>query len=159
MKIKTRLTEKDYINVSFVMFFHSIAVRIIIILGLFVFAMGFILRFNSESKVGDFTFLIIFVVMFPLLTYFNAKRFYKGNPRLGETIEYQFEQDRLLVIGESFSSQYTWEKIYKVKQVKNWVLIYHSKQMANIISKKDLWPSNIDALKEILDTHKVKNNL
>ena len=78
---------------------------------------------------------------------------------MGETIEYQFYKEYLVVKGESFSTESTWDKIYKVTQTKNWVFIWQSRQAANIIPRRDIWEGDLTHLKEILEGHKVKNNL
>lgn len=74
-------------------------------------------------------------------------------------MEYHFEDDQLTVKGESFSSQYTWEKVYKVTETKKWIFIWQSRQIANLIKKRDIADVQISILKEILDRNKVKNNL
>ena len=94
-----------------------------------------------------------------MLTYFGAKKNYKTNQRITENIEYQFGEDNLIVKGESFNSQLTWNKIYKVTQTKNLVLIWQNRQVANAIPKRDIWEGQIEELKIILDRHKIKNNL
>ena len=102
--------------------------------------------------------LIILTVM-PLFTYFTAKKNYAANQRISETIEYQFDKDNLLMKGESFNSQLTWDKVYKVTQTKNWILIWQNRQIANPIPKRDVWEEQIENLKKVLQEHKVKNNL
>lgn len=99
------------------------------------------------------------LTVMPLLTYFGAKRNFTANKRISETIEYHFDNDYLSMKGESFNSQLTWDKIYKVTQTKNWLLIWQNSQIANPIPKRDIWEGQISDLKEILDKYKVKNNL
>jgi len=61
--------------------------------------------------------------------------------------------------GESFHSQLTWDKVYKVTETKNWILIWQNRQIANAIPKRDVWDGQIEDLKKILTAHKIKNNL
>ena len=95
----------------------------------------------------------------PLMTYYAARKNYRTNKRISETIEYQFDKDSLIIKGESFNSQLTWDKFYKVTQTKNWILIWQNRQVANPIPKRDIWEGQLADLKLILNEHKVKNNL
>lgn len=160
MQIKSKLTEKDFINANFVLLYSKLSIKIFT---------GFILLFLMVSIANSFYFSkdssssmlppLIMLIVFPLMTYLGAKRNYKANKRAGETIEYDFNETNLSIKGESFNSQLSWDKIYKVTQTKNWILIWQTRQVANIISKKDIWEGEISDLKNILDKHKVKNNL
>jgi len=53
----------------------------------------------------------------------------------------------------------SWDKFYKVTKTKNWLLIWQNNSSANIIPRKDIWESQIEELKELLQKHRVKNNL
>ena len=103
--------------------------------------------------------VILFLGIVPLMTYFNAKKNYSSNKRISEEIEYRFEENYLDIHGESFNSQYTWDKIYKITQTQNWVLIWHNRQVANPIPKRDIWKGELADLKDIVVKHRVKNNL
>jgi hypothetical protein len=160
MTIKSKLTETDFINVSFILTYQKFFVKFItgIMIVMLVINIA-LLFFLPNTHFSDVVFPLLFLSAIPLLTYFGAKRNFKSNKRISETIEYQFGQNELLVKGESFTSQLTWDKIYKVTQTKSWLLIWQSRQTANVIPKRDLWESNIADLKEIVDFHKIKNNL
>ncbi len=53
--------------------------------------------------------------------------------------------------GESFNAKLSWNKIYKVKETKNWILIFQSRQVANLILKSDIWDGEMIELKRILN--------
>jgi len=160
MFIRSTLTEKDFINANFVLLYSKISTKIFT---------GFVLMFLIVSIItaaflarGSFSQVLTPVLMMaalPLMTYFTAKRNFNTNLRNGEAIEYHFDPDNLSMKGESFNSQLTWGKIYKVTHTKNWLLIWQSRQMANPIPKRDIAEGQIGDLKQILDHHKVKNNL
>ncbi len=162
MIIKTKLTEKDLINVNFVLLYSKLSVKIFTLIGILMLVVTSV-SFFSQSRHSSITTLIatplIILLGFPLLTYFGSKRSFVTNKRISETIEYQFGKELLFIKGESFTAQLTWDKIYKVSQNKNWILIWQNKQVANVIPKRDIWEGDVIELKEILQTHKVKNNL
>jgi hypothetical protein len=160
MIIKSKLTEKDFINVNFVLLYSKTSMKIftgIIAIFLFVSVLAAIL-IPKVSYSQAITPLVMLSVL-PLLTYFTAKKNYVANKRMSEIIEYQFDKDNLFMKGESFHSQLTWDKVYKVTQTKNWLLIWQNRQIANPVPKRDVWEGQIEDLKIILNEHRVKNNL
>jgi hypothetical protein len=100
---------------------------------------------------------VILLGIFPLMVFIKAKKLY-GASRAGEKIIYEFQDNQFLITGESFSSQLSWDKIYKVTTTKNWIFIWQNSQQANPIPKKDIWEGEILKLREILDRNKVKHN-
>jgi hypothetical protein len=161
MTIKTKLTEKDFINVNFVLFYKKIAIRIITVMISLSFILSTVFSFikGNSFESTQILWVILFLGIVPLMTYFNAKKNYSSNKRISEEIEYRFEENYLDIHGESFNSQYTWDKIYKITQTQNWVLIWHNRQVANPIPKRDIWKGELADLKDIVVKHRVKNNL
>ncbi len=161
MNIKTKLSEKDFINANFVLLFSKVSTKIFIGIGTF-YLFLIISLLILDTRHSDITQIIVpicLILGLPVLTYFGAKKNYSTNQRISENIEYRFDKDYLSTIGESFNSQASWDKIYKVTQSKNWVFIWHNRQIANPIPKRDIWEEQISELKNLLDSHNVKNNL
>ncbi len=161
MQIRTKLTEADFIQVNFVLLWRRPALKI---------SIGIILLVNAYSIYMQIVYgtglspdMIIWPAMIllvlPLITFIGAKMNYRSNARIKENIEYIFDNDDLEIKGESFSSRLTWEKIHKVTKTKNWILIWQSRQVANVIPLRDIWEGDITMLKDILNRHQVKNNL
>ncbi len=113
----------------------------------------------GKFSISRLTTPLIVVAFLPAVTYFAAKKNYSSNQRIQEPIEYLFEKDYLVIQGESFNSRLTWDKIYRVTETKKWILIWQSKQIANAIHKSDVWDGEMQALKQILIEHHVKNNI
>lgn len=160
MNIKSKLTERDFIDVNFILLYSRTSMKIVTAIIIF-FLFGSLLTafFLPTMPLSQAIVPAVMLSAMPLMTYFTAKKNYASNKRISETIEYVFEKDNLLIKGESFNSQLTWDKINKVTQTKNWILIWQSRQNANPISKRDIWEGEIGELKEILTQHNVKNNL
>lgn len=160
MFIKTKFTEKDYINITLLLLFSRPIAKFfvgILIVAILISSIGNISIVRGEYF-GLITPLVIFTFV-PAAFYFSLKRNYKNNSRLHETIEYHFEETKLLIKGESFSSHLTWEKIPKVTLTKEWLLIWHNRQFANAIPRRDVYDGEINDLKNILTKYKIKNNL
>ncbi|MBC7828738.1 MAG: YcxB family protein [Chitinophagaceae bacterium] len=78
---------------------------------------------------------------------------------MGEAIEYHFDNDYLLMKGQSFNFELSWNKVYKVTKTKNWILIWQNNQIATPIPRRDIDEELITHLRGTLNGHKVKNNL
>ena len=88
------------------------------------------------------------------------KKNYKSNGRISETINYEFDKENIQLIGESFNSTLTWEKIYSVTENKYWILIWQSRQVANVIPKRDFINGDLQTFKSIVNSHRgLKNKL
>ena len=161
MVIKSQLSEQDYINVNFTLYYSKTftKIRIGIIILFFVASLLAALFLSDYFDYSYPLIMLALLIISPLLIYINSKRMYKSNLRLSEPIEYQFEGDYLSTKGESFNAQLSWSKFYKVKKTKNYLILWQSAQSANIIPRRDIWDSELDKLKAILQTHNVKNNL
>lgn len=161
MIIKTKLSEKDLIHVNFTLLYSKLSIKVFTGIAMLLLILTIITSFspNQRSSSTGIITPVVMLIGLPLFQYFASKRLYNSNKRIGETIEYQFGRDLLFIKGESFSAEFTWDKIFKVNKTKNWILIWQNKQVANVIARRDIWEGDIIALKEILQTHQVKNNL
>lgn len=161
MNIKTKLTQQDFINGNFVLLYSKTSTKIITGIGIFMLLLSVTLmiltpeNFSVTQIIGP----LVVIGALPLFIYLNAKKNYATNQRISESMEYTFDKDFLNIKGESFTTQLTWAKLYKVAQTKNWVFIWHNRQSANCIPKRDIWDEQIEELKVLLDGHKVKNQL
>ena len=160
MLTKSKLTEQDFIHANFVLQYSKTSIKILTgLICFFLLITILTVIFLPEVSFSQLIVPLAMLMVIPLMTYFNARRKFTADSRISEAIEYNFDSDYLSMKGESFNSQQTWDKVYKVKQKKNWILIWQNKKIANPIPKRDMWEGQISDLKEILDKHKVKNNL
>lgn len=74
-------------------------------------------------------------------------------------MEYDISEDRISVKGESFSAEYSLDKLYRVTKTKEFLFLFHAKNVASIIPLRDTDASQLYFLKPILETHGVKTNL
>ena len=83
-----------------------------------------------------------------------------SNGRISETIIYEFDNENILITGESFNSRLSWDKIYSVTENKDWILIWQSRQGANVLQKRDFKNKDLQLLKDIVNSHsELKNKL
>jgi hypothetical protein len=160
MTITTKLTQQEFVNASFVVIYNKVYVKVITI----VFAAALIASLlyaalSPKASVTEVAGPLVMLIAFPFFTYLSAKKSFTANKRSGERTEYTFGNANLLIKGESFESEFSWNNIYKIAQTKNWILIWQNPQIAMPIPKKDINEVAMLDLKQVLDTNKVKNNL
>lgn len=164
MIVHTKLDFKKYLNIVFKL---SHTFLISSIGGLVGFAVGISL-YMSTPEAGDLLFSdgsffvtlgALFLFGIPGLSYYGARRNFNTSPRLTESITYEFTMETLKITGESFSSEMNWDKVYKVKELKDWILIYQNRMVANLIPKES-FDNNLSEFKSIVEKHSsIKNKL
>lgn len=160
MILTTQLTQQDYIRISFFLQFRKLTVlfmMVAIVIWLIVY-----LVMNLQSSDGKLFNLIpisIGLLVIPGMTYLTAKRNFKAISRIGETIEYQVKKDGITLQGESFTTDYKWNQLYRVSKNKHFVLIWQTPQVANFIPLRSISESQLAELKRVLDSNLIANKL
>jgi hypothetical protein len=161
--VTTKLSIEDYIKVNYHLFYRRWPAKLILGLGIFMLLMFSLSLFSNEFSLSSLIALIFPLLMIaglPINIYFAAKKSYNKNARISEPIRYEFDKEYIEVIGESFNSKQTWDKIYSVTETKDWVLIWQNQQVANVIPKRDFKNYEFKAFAEIVKTHQsIKNRL
>jgi hypothetical protein len=95
----------------------------------------------------------------PATNFFLITRNFKRSYRLQETITYDFSEEGVVSTGESFKSKYDWSKLYKVKIIKDWMLIYHNHRSASMVKISLTDKKNIEELKQFLKANNFRTKL
>ena len=158
MNIQIKLTFKDYLRLMLALTYKKIFIWFMTIIGSIVLLVGLlsligaIVGNETSSFIDSLVSILIglvFTAFIPFLVYLNAKRSYSSNAMIKENIIYEFNQDSMKLKGESFSSEVSWDSIFKVEEIKEWILIYQSKVLVTIIPKNAMNPDQIAELKGI----------
>jgi len=162
MIIETKIDFKKYIKLMYIltyrgklMIYTSILGFLLLIISIFYF-FG-IIEMTKFPWIPIFTVIMINIVI-PISVYYTSRKVYYTNARLQEKIVYEITQDLIIITGESFNSQMTWDKTYKVLELKEWFLFYHNKFTANIISKERIG-NQTQELREIIKSQNIKYKL
>jgi hypothetical protein len=70
---------------------------------------------------------IIIVLIFNLRFYFYARKKFRTTPSLNESRVWKIDETGIEIKGASFSSQFAWNLVVKVKANSKWVIIYFGK--------------------------------
>jgi hypothetical protein len=117
-----------------IMIFLTI-VGLIMFIGSIFYFLGFNVPIDSPPYFQIvFGFFIIGILPFSI--YRNGKKNFSSHGRLQEKIIYEFTDEKIKIVGETFNSELDWTKTYKIAELKDWILIYQNRQIANILPKE-----------------------
>lgn len=159
--LTTKLSLNDFIKVSYHITYRKLSMKFMAGFGLFILLLvPFANNYDTEFPWFLLLFGLFLSIGEPILIYFSAKKNYMSNGRISETIIYEFDAENILITGESFNSRLSWDKIYSVTENKDWILIWQSRQGANVLQKRDFKNEDLQLLKDIVNSHsELKNKL
>lgn len=159
MKTTTKLTFKEYLRVVYLLTFKKRIYILIFaifslyfILGVLHFAINLdtpILKIDSPFQGIVLPFIVPSLLL--LSIYFSAKKFYDSNKRIQEQISYSFIENKMIIEGESFTSESLLTQAHKIIEYKRFFLFYQSSLTFNILSKEQMTKSEILNLRSILN--------
>lgn len=159
MTVKTLITFRDFLIFNL----KNSLLRIIVfpIIALIFFGINY---FNTDNDNREFMesasiWLIVFFVFIIIRTYFSVKNIFNSNKKIQEVISYTFTDEKIRTKGETFDGDFTWNSVYKVKENKDWFLIYQSAQTMNMVPKKFFTKDQISELRDLIRQNKVKAKL
>lgn len=163
--IRHQLTLKDFQKLNYTLLYRKVWVILISIIAILFIIYNVILLFTKKYDVLDSDYhtigiaAVAMAIWAPLFLLFIARRNYKSNYRLNELITYEFSDEGYTATGESFNSKVDWAKVYKVHIIQGWLILYHSRMVANMIKIEPNNEGNIEALKQLLKNGNLKAKL
>jgi hypothetical protein len=159
--IQHQLTSKEYRQLSFTLTYQKWFVILVNALALVYIVLLIITKCSIwDNDISSFGIVaVILSVWYPIAVVLLVRRQYKSNYRLQEVITYDFSDEGYTVTGESFNSKMDWTKVYKVKIIKGWLLLYSNRTVANLIKVEAEDENNIKALKGFLKNGNFKAKL
>ena len=138
MQVQTKLTLRKFIQYSFVVNLRNPWVMIMMTLMVLVLILfTYVNISHPETRGTTETFGLIFPVFMltylPGSVYFGARNRFNKNKKLQESMTYDFSTKKISVKGETFIMELDWKKLYEVKELGGWLLLYQNSKMANII--------------------------
>jgi hypothetical protein len=76
---------------------------------------------------------------------------------MSELISYEFTDETIVISGISVSYTKNWNEIFKVEELKNWILIYPTPQVVNTIAK-EAFGDNLIEFKNLIKSKGIKTN-
>lgn len=168
MELKTTITKKDYVNA--VMATNRKRKFKVILVGVFILPL---LMYLIKESMADFwittvlamlMYLILILPLVYIISLFKARQQYETNTIFHAPIQYMFSRDAITLTGDSFNSKIAWTAVFRIKEIKNSYLIYHSSAAFLIVLKSAFTAeqdvmfrkllSSIDSLKNKLQLNK-----
>jgi hypothetical protein len=152
--ITTKLTLEDFKKVNLYLFYKNARIRIITGIALLALASSIIIfSFNliplDQSSFPQFA-LIIGIIVIPYFgIIITSKRNYESNKIHSECIRYEFENETISLIGESFNAQLSINTLFNLVETKHFFLIFQNPQFANVIPKRDISKEQIECIKKM----------
>lgn len=157
--VKTHITFKDFLifnlknSLSRILIFPSLA--------LVFFVLKFFMEEGEEKDLlkSASVWLTVFFVFIIIRSYFRLNSVFHSNKKIQENISYTFTEENIQNKGETFEGDFTWKTVHKVKENKDWFLIYQSAHVMNMVPKKYFTKDQILELRNIIKNNNVKSKL
>lgn len=159
MTVKTQITFRDFL------LFHIKSSLLRLIAFLLILLVFFIIKESVDGSPETdllrstsmwFAILLLFMV---IRSYFSIKFAFSSNKNIQESITYTFTDEKIRIEGETFDEDFTWNSVYKIKENKDWFLIYQSAQVMNMVTKKFLTKGQVSELRNMIKANHIKAKL
>ncbi|HUS03206.1 MAG TPA: YcxB family protein [Chitinophagaceae bacterium] len=154
IKIKSKISFKQYRKLLFSLAYKKPMMKFLLCIAfaMVVWIAGYYLHLLPvpRPQIYQYITLVLITVVQPLVIYFTIKQNYYSSNHLGEQLEIQLTPGEIKMHGQSFYTEITWKKIYKIDELTNWFLIYQNSLSAIIIPKASFHGSQLQEFKKIL---------
>ncbi|WBV61372.1 YcxB family protein [Chryseobacterium camelliae] len=157
--VKTHITFKDFLIFNIKNSLSRLIVFPLLVLLFFVLKQcmdGSSERDILQSASLWFAVLFLFIV---IRSFFRLRFVFHSNKKIQESISYTFTHEKIRTEGETFDGDFTWSTVHKVKENRDWFLIYQSTQTMNMVPKKYFSKEQISELRTIIKSNHVKAKL
>jgi len=153
MKIKTKVTFKEYLNLLYSLAYQKPIMKLLVsaALILFLWIIFYYLKYFTLPRpiIYQYFTLVLIVLVQPIVIYTTIRRNYYSSNHLRETLDMEILEKEIKIAGETFYMEVTWEKQFKIVEYLNYFLIYQNNLSAIIIRKKDLSADDIINIRKI----------
>ena len=164
IKVTTKLAFEDFRKVNFYFLYRKTGTKIALAIGtILLLIIGFSYTTGTplfnQFPVIPFALALVMTIFPPYSVFRTARKNYDSNKMINERIEYEFDKDQISISGESFHSKISWDKIYELSTTKSWFLIWQTRQVANVIPRRDISDNQIETIKGLVkDIGQVKKS-
>lgn len=157
IEVESQINLKEYIKLMYSLTYRKplmLISTIVVLLMVVVTLKNSIVRDNwVDFPYQSLLLGIIILIVIPASIYWSSKRNFNSTPRIRERMVYTFEKEEFHILGESFNSSMSWDKVFKVQETKQWLLIYHNKIVASLIPRSSFSAEEYENVKELILSH------
>ena len=154
MILKTQISKKEYVKLLYGLTYKKPMILFLLCVAgaILLWVIGYYTHLLPVPKptVYQYLTLVIITVIQPFTIYKTILKNYNTSSHLKESLEIECTPECIKVRGESFCTEFTWAKMYKVVELKNWFVVYQNNLSANLIPKKSFLPHQADEFKQML---------
>lgn len=159
MTVRTQITFKDFLMFHIKSSLLRLAVFLLILLLFFIIKEsvdGSTEKDLLQSVPLWFAILILFIA---IRSFFSVRFAFNSNKNIQESITYIFTDNKIRMVGETFDEDIAWSSIYKVKENKDWFLMYQSAKVMNMVPKKFFTKDQVSELRNIIKANSIRAKL
>ena len=142
MTIVTKISFKEYVMLLYKLTYKKPVMRLLLFvaLAMLVWIIGYYAKILPVPKPAIYQYITFFLitVVQPTVIYSTIRKNYFSSNHLKEQLKIEFTSSEIKMQGDSFYTELDWTKLYKVQELKDWVLIYQNNLSAIIIPKRSL---------------------
>lgn len=141
IQFKSQIEYKEYRNLIFGLSFKKPI--FLIMFGLILLNIIIVFTNKNISYIGQNLYFPIIlglstIFIVPLIVYYQTRQIYKSSKLFHEDINYSLDNHSVKMNGETFESELKWTHFYKIKETKNFFMLYQGKTIANLLGKKNM---------------------
>jgi hypothetical protein len=142
MTIKTKISFKEYVLLLYRLTYKKPVMKLLLVVAvaMLVWIVGYYTNILPVPKptIYQYTTFFLITIVQPTVIYTTIRKNYRSSSHLKEELKIEFTTTEIKMRGDSFYTVLEWAKIYKVQELKDWVLIYQNSLSAVIIPKSSL---------------------
>jgi hypothetical protein len=161
IRLTTKISLEEYIKLNIHLLYRKGVTKYVTIVGILMLAS--VIYFFDSMK--EFPWIQLGLAIFctiglPIQVYFTSKNNYQKDASLGEEIQYEIDWRSIRKKGRTVNTKLTWDKVYRVTENKDWVLIWQDPLISHPIPKKEFTTQDMLKFREIVKGQEnVKNKL
>lgn len=155
MTIETKISLKEYVRLLLTVTYRRPLLILLLLFALLVLSWIVIYRQHLVDDVPEpgfyqYTTLVLILIIQPLVVFYTIVTNYQSSGHLKEKLKIQFTAEEIMITGETFYTELTWTKLYKITEMSKWFMIYQNNLSAIIIPKRSLQGNQEHELREML---------
>ena len=135
--IKIKISKKDFLLLSlFVSFSHNF-IKVTTIVGLIATIFS-VYKIVVQNEISLLLILGVVFLLLPILILYKASILYDKSNELSKEFTLHFNDSHFKVIGQESIDSIAWDRVIKVKNIKNCIIIFTGIHTAKLINNKYL---------------------
>jgi hypothetical protein len=155
--ISAKINFSDYLKGNYKLLYSLLWMQITSVIALISIIYYLIMTAtNALVDVDSWFFFIAYIIFISavftplvmLIIYISA---YKTDKRIKEDILYEFDSSGVKVTGQSFSFNFDWDSIHRIKILNGWLFIYQNRLSASMIKTDKVSKESVEQLLPLLE--------